>query len=95
MRDRLQEPACDGGRGDSLGTRGHGAPWLGAARAGNTKGVQVVLSSRMLLLESRPPRASGRSWKELEALGTLGRSGLLGFFYMRNRVGGQAEWLRS
>lgn len=32
--------------------------------------------------------------KELEARSTLGRSGLLGYSYMRNKAGGQAAWLR-
>lgn len=82
------------GGGTAWGPREHRAPWVGAARSGDAKGVQVVLSSRMLLLGSCPPRASrGMDWKELEALGRT--SGFLLHEKQSRRPGRMAETLRA
>lgn len=84
------------GGGDSPGTtRAAGLPGWAQRELGIQRDVQVALSGGTLLPGSCSPRVSeGTDLKELEALGTLGRSGLLGLSYMRNRAGGQAEGLR-
>lgn len=81
------------GGGDSLGTRrAAGLPGWVQQELGIRRNVQVALSSGTLLPGSCSPRASrGTDFKEL---GALGRLGLLGFSYMRNRAESQAEWLR-